>query len=165
MGFEVSEGDPADEEARAIIDRSGRLIHNVAILELVVAAWLIELLPAGTAKAYLKKETWLDARVKRLITLLLADGAMGNKTLARRLGRIEPIRLFRNAVAHSPAGVDVEGKCALVGWRKTVPVSVQILAQHTTAAHEIYMAMFKAYERRFQKSVSLEMVDGAPPIG
>jgi hypothetical protein len=161
--FEPSE--TATKQLRKTLEAAGFFIHNFAAVELLVVAWLLSLSETrAQARRYLKKEQHLAQRVKQLRRLVAADAALASSGLIKEIDDIEPLRIFRNQVAHAPAGVDRNNAISLVGFKKTIAVSPQIMSAHSARAARIMQQLNAYHIAKFGVGPALRTAaEAAPP--
>lgn len=143
----------------------GQFIQHFAALELFIAAWLFKVEASeDQAAEFLTKTRQLDARIKRLIALLNAEGRSDNGAMIETLARIEPYRQLRNMVAHGPFVTGRDGKISLMTWKSQRPTSAVEIRVAVKESWAISEAIGKMYVSRFKDAVRLErVVRAAPP--
>ena len=157
---------PGEGELAEIVNRMGGFVQNFAVVELMVVAWLLNVEASeAEAKAFLTKTRQFDARVRRLQSILRAENSAESLAVASHLDGVDPFRVFRNDVIHSPAGVDPDGNIALASWRGTVPLTLADLRAKITAVGRLSAELDAAYQARFKSIVGLQRTAeaAAPP--
>lgn len=156
--------DPGAQKAiNELVSRTGPYIQAFALLELIVAGWLLKLEASPTAAIeFMSKTSAIGSRIERLKKLLSTDGDTNNAGLIEKLAEVGVYRDLRNDIAHgviTHSGTFV----SFISWRRHMTITPENLNEATAAIEAIGQSIFDAYTTRFGPTLDLLMVARTSP--